>query len=379
MKISYLSQSSLPSTAANSVHVMKMCQAMKRAGHEVTLYAFRGEGEWTTIFDLYDIKTSFPIISWRVYLIPGRSIVLAGLTFCHILFMSRPRPDLLYARSLFSLFFCSFLKIPFIYEAHAAPRTKIHKIIEKYLFAKISFKKLICISKALSDYYLCNKYNLCEDNTIVAHDGADLNQRLDHGPNLIQKGDRGNAQIGYAGSLYAGKGIDLIVRIAARLPECNFHIIGGTKYQIDEFNHSHDIPSNIFFYGHVPHADVLGYLATMNILLAPYQKKVLGAAGNMDIANWMSPLKIFEYMSVEKPIICSKIPVLSEILVNDINCIICEADDVHEWVEAIKRLTSDSEYSAKLANQARNDLSECYTWDKRVELVLKNTMCKYCS
>lgn len=373
MKISYLSQSSLPSTAANSVHVMKMCQAMKRAGHEVTLYAFRGEGEWTTIFDLYDIKTSFPIISWRVYLIPGRSIVLAGLTFCHILFMSRPRPDLLYARGLFSLFFCSILKIPFIYEAHAAPRTKIHKIIEKYLFSKGTFKKLICISKALSDYYLCDKNNLCVDNTIVAHDGADLIQRMDHSTNLSQKGDRRNAQIGYAGGLYVGKGIDLIVQVAARLPECNFHIIGGDKYQIDEFNLSHDMPSNIYFYGHVPHAEVIGYLATMNILLAPYQKKVLGAAGNMDIANWMSPLKIFEYMSVGKPIICSKIPVLSEILVNDINCIMCEADDVHEWVEAIKRLISDSKFSTKLANQAKNDLVEKYTWDKRVELILNKT------
>ena len=374
MKISYLSQSSLPSTAANSVHVMKMCQAMTRAGHEVTLYAFREEGEWTTIFDLYDIKTSFPIISWRVSSIPGRSIILAGLTFCHVLFVSRPRPDLLYARGLFSLFFCSFLKIPFIYEAHTAPRTRIHKVIEKYLFSKVSFEKLVCISQALSDYYLCDKNNLCVDNTIVAHDGADLIQKLDLSTNLIQKGDRRNTQIGYAGSLHEGKGIDLIVQIAARLAECNFHIIGGTKCQIDKLNLSDDMPSNIYFYGHVPHAEVIGYLSTMNILLAPYQKNVFGAAGNMDIANWMSPLKIFEYMSVEKPIVCSRLSVLNEILISDYNCIMCEADNLNGWEEAIRRLISNSDFSAKLANQAKNDLAKHYTWDKRVELVLNKTI-----
>ena len=41
MKIIYLSHSLIPSRAANSVHVMKMCQAFANNGHDVTLLARR--------------------------------------------------------------------------------------------------------------------------------------------------------------------------------------------------------------------------------------------------------------------------------------------------------------------------------------------------
>ena len=39
MKILYISKSSIPSRTANSIHVMKMCQAFADNGHEVVLLA----------------------------------------------------------------------------------------------------------------------------------------------------------------------------------------------------------------------------------------------------------------------------------------------------------------------------------------------------
>ena len=39
MRIVYISNSTIPSKAANSVHVMKMCQAFADNGHEVVLLA----------------------------------------------------------------------------------------------------------------------------------------------------------------------------------------------------------------------------------------------------------------------------------------------------------------------------------------------------
>jgi hypothetical protein len=37
MKLAYLSNAKIPSREANSIHVMKMCQALGQLGHEVTL------------------------------------------------------------------------------------------------------------------------------------------------------------------------------------------------------------------------------------------------------------------------------------------------------------------------------------------------------
>ena len=39
MKILYISKSIIPSRTANSIHVMKMCQAFADNGHEVVLLA----------------------------------------------------------------------------------------------------------------------------------------------------------------------------------------------------------------------------------------------------------------------------------------------------------------------------------------------------
>jgi hypothetical protein len=39
MRLVYLSNSKIPSREANSIHVMKMCQAFSHLGHEVTLLA----------------------------------------------------------------------------------------------------------------------------------------------------------------------------------------------------------------------------------------------------------------------------------------------------------------------------------------------------
>ena len=39
MKILYISNSIIPSRTANSIHVMKMCQAFADNGHEVVLLA----------------------------------------------------------------------------------------------------------------------------------------------------------------------------------------------------------------------------------------------------------------------------------------------------------------------------------------------------
>ena len=39
MNILYISNSIIPSRTANSIHVMKMCQAFADNGHEVTLLA----------------------------------------------------------------------------------------------------------------------------------------------------------------------------------------------------------------------------------------------------------------------------------------------------------------------------------------------------
>ena len=51
----------------------------------------------------------------------------------------------------------------------------------------------------------------------------------------------------------------------------------------------------------------------MNILLMPYQKEIMSQI-IMLIPLWMSPLKLFEYMASNKPIVSSNLYGIREVL-----------------------------------------------------------------
>ena len=45
MRLLYCAGSLIPSNSANSIHVMRMCEALAELGHEVVLFAKRGRDE----------------------------------------------------------------------------------------------------------------------------------------------------------------------------------------------------------------------------------------------------------------------------------------------------------------------------------------------
>ena len=106
----------------------------------------------------------------------------------------------------------------------------------------------------------------------------------------------------------------------------------------------------------------------MIFFLAPYEKKVSVFGGNStDTSTFMSPLKIFEYMSHKKPMIASDFPVIREVL-NEKNSILVNCDDIDSWVGSINKL-KNTKNRETIANQALNDFYN-YSWKKRAMQVI---------
>ena len=65
MEILYISKSVIPSRTANSIHVMKMCQALADNNHQVILLAPRIKGKYekniSDVFEFYGVKKNFKI------------------------------------------------------------------------------------------------------------------------------------------------------------------------------------------------------------------------------------------------------------------------------------------------------------------------------
>lgn len=370
MLIYYVSNSTIPSESANSIHVMKMCQAFAKNGHKTILFAGSGGNEKIDDFEYYGVENNFEIVK-----LEKKNSKIGRFLYCLNVkkkIKEIGEPDIIYSRDPYCLSLMKDLKIPYIYEAHNKPNRPLRYIIEHTLLKGKQLLNLVTISQALKNEYISVFPWLNKDKKVlVAHDGADIVQISRNNKNSIfeLRGREGLLDVGYIGHLYPGKGMEVIVQLAPRLHQFDFHIVGGTKKDVEKWQKKCQGVHNIYFYGHIPHGRILGVILKLDVLLAPYQNKVEPGGGKTDISRWMSPLKIFEYMSTGKPIVSSNLPVLKEILDNETNAIMVDPKDIEQWEKAIKML-SDENIRSRLGNSAKKKFEANYTWEKRAELVL---------
>lgn len=367
MNIIYISSSIIPSKYANSVHVMKMCSAFAENNNQVTLICRRGDKKLDD-YKYYGVKNNFKIkkIWWPK--IKGGGLIYGFL--CRLFLKNNPKNTIVYSRSIYGTLSAVKKNIPCIFEAHTPPRNKIHYKMEKKLFYSPKFKRLVVITKALADEYKKIFPILKTKEIIIAHDAAseptnsNFSQKNIYGKNSLK--------VGYVGSLYPGRGIETIFCLAKECKNIDFHIIGGDDQITSNWRKKISKLNNIFFYGYISHGNLSLYVEKFDIMIAPYQLKVYtDYREKNNTAKWMSPLKIFEYMSYGKPIITSDFPVLQEVLTNNKNALLCNPEIIEEWIKALDKL-KDKNLREYLGQQAKKEFLEKYTWKKRSEIVLKN-------
>jgi glycosyltransferase involved in cell wall biosynthesis len=369
MRLVYFSSSIIPSTLANSVHVMRMANAFSEIGNSVNLIAVKPDlnieknpNEYYGINNNFKIEYCNRTGSTRIgSLIFGiRAALMAHNFFA----------DLMYGRCPHSLFFARLNGRPFIYEVHDIPGNFMRKLLENFLFHSYNFRKLVVISDALKSAYLKLFPNLKFSDIIVAHDGADVPDNVNHnsiGYFNIRSIPARKREIGYIGSLYEGKGAEIIPELAIIRPEYNFNIVGGSQKEINVL--SRKSPKNVKFYGRVNPSNVFKIMRSFDILLLPAQQKVETQLGG-NIAPYMSPLKMFEYMSSGRPIIASRLPVLLEVLKHEENALIVDPTDINGWVEGIDRIFNDIDLEIFISKNAFKDLQNLYSWKGRAQNII---------
>ncbi|TAJ12492.1 glycosyltransferase [Marinilabiliaceae bacterium JC017] len=372
MKIVYLANSYIPSRQANSIHVMKMCQALALNGHEVVLVTFdapdneeKGVGD---IFSYYGVKPVFEIRKLRLQKwLKGKNHIFAleAIRLAKLL-----RPDIVYTRCELPGLYLSYTRMPFILEAHKpfVGQSRMLKPFFKRIFKAKNLLRFITISKALEGMFVSQvEFNGCD--LLVLHDAADESNENNLGfEDQAWPGKEGVMQVGYFGHLYKGRGIEQILAASAQLQDVDFHIVGGRQRDIDMWKAQIGMQDNLFFHGFVLPAHVEKYRHQCDVLLAPYQKEVWVADKGHESSKYMSPLKIFEYMAAGKCIICSDMPVLREVL-NENNALLVKPDNTSAWIEALKKC-KDEEVRGKIAKQAYLDFKTHYTWQNRARLAL---------
>ncbi len=356
MKVLYIAETSLTNKSAYSQHVIKMCDAFGQKKCSLTLVVPHEKNN----FRFKNIKNKFLLNSKKPFLI--KSILNSKINnfFSRFefaikasIFTKSQRPSLIVTRSLLSSFCLSILRIPHFLEIHNEIKS-----FSKFLFLGLNYInskyiiKIILISNALK-----KKFDLNKKKVMILHDGSD--------PKNFKKSKKINKikNATYVGSFYQGRGIDLIYFLAKKFKHINFRLYGKNNK-----NYKSNL-KNLKIFKFVEYNKVPSILASSDLLLMPYEKKVFIRAKNINTADYCSPLKMFDYLASGKIIISSNLNGISEVIKNGYNGYLVNNFNMSSWEKKINEIIKKTKRNYIIQTNALNT-AEKYSWNNRVKKII---------
>ena len=381
LNIHYISPSLFPSKAANSVHVIHQVYALSKLDLNVSLYGAKNTKESNNnIKHRLEKEYGVNLKKTNLCLMPviikkGINLQIAIFSVFKLFFLSFTRSNKIYSRNLYAAFFFNIvLRRRIVFETHQI-EYGFSGLLQKCILSSKKVK-IVLITKKLHQI-IEEHFSIKIANSFILSDAAPegikpLNSIYKQKTLAAFGIETKNFDYicGYFGHLYEGRGIEVIISIAKRMPGVLFLIFGGNDQDIQRLS-SQIKDRNIKLMGHVDNFIARKIMLSVDCLLMPYQKQVsIGQKGH-DTGRWMSPMKMFEYMASSNPIISSDLPALREILEDNVNALLVECDNYEQWISAINKLINNKDLSSRLATNAYNEYLETYNWLFRAKKISK--------
>lgn len=370
MRIAYITSAQIPSQKANSIQVMKVCQALSQNGHSVCLFVpGRSQANWDDLRKLYGLTIEFPI-RWIPRNTKWRYLDFILRSFHQVEF---DKFDLIYTRMVWVAWYAMIRRFPVIYESHDLPAGRIGtRLYRRFIHAKKgTFSVFItnALRKKIAELYAI----LDLDNTsIVSPDGVDLERYADI-PDPTSCREKLNLPerftAAYSGGFYPGRGVDFLFRLAQNFPKVQFLWIGGEdssrKHWLYEVKNAG--LNNVMMPGFIQNSELPVYQGAAEILIMPFGRTTAGSSGG-DTAEICSPMKMFEYLASGRAILTSDLPVLREVL-NDENAEFYLVENFESLVMHFKTLISDEKRRCQISENAKRS-AESYDWKIRMQQII---------
>jgi glycosyltransferase involved in cell wall biosynthesis len=170
--------------------------------------------------------------------------------------------------------------------------------------------------------------------------------------------------VGYLGSFQDYEGLDDLVEAVRLLQEegtpLRVLMVGdGFRFNPLRSKIAQEGLEDIFtLTGRVPHTQVLEYYQQMDVLV--YPRWSTGATESI------TPLKPFEALALEKPVIVSDVAPLQEIVGDNERGLVFKSGNIEDLAHAIQRLSHDPELRMALGQAGRSWVVEHRNWDNVV-------------
>lgn len=378
MRIAYCTNVRLPSERAHGHQVAHVCRALWQLGHEVEVFAPFRENVIPQDFWEYehlsrDIKLTYVgdhdyikhgWIGWLKLRSMNQSLrrELPALLKEH-------EPDVVYTRSPALLPALLSTGIPVVLELHQLPRFARHLFVEECN----KCARVACLTSPMRDELLT--WGVAKEKLMVEGDAVDLD-RFENLPGQAKARSKWNVKtdrivVGYVGRLTTlgqEKGVSTLLQaLAAKQPGKQFFgfIVGGPEddklryqKQAKKLGLTDD---DVQFTGEIPAADVPNALSACDVLAMPFP----------DLPHYrthMSPLKMFEYMAADRPLITSDLPTVRDVL-SEKTAVFHEPGSTKSFAEALEWVAAHPD-EAKARSAAAAALVKRHTWQERMARIL---------
>ena len=357
-KFDYVAEINLPSHSAYPLHVLKMCDAFAELNYKVTLYIFYKDNKlnFNKIKKIYNLKNSFEIKS--IFSKKKNYSFLDRLKLASFSNKKIDTKSLIVSRSIITSIFLAFHKKKNSLEIHHQLQGLTNLIFKlRNFFTNKKYLNFILIHKNL-----IKKLNVKYNRSIILDDAVDIND-------FKKIRSKETNQCVYTGSLLKGKGIEIIKKLANLNPKIKFNIYGD----INDISSDNSVilkKSNVLFNNHVNYFQIPKILSKHRILLMPYQKKVYGIGKNLELSQFMSPMKMFDYLASGKIILASKLKVYEHVLRNNKNSFLVDSDNIDQWNYMLRKIFYSKNQYKDIRNNALKTATK-YTWVKRAQKIIR--------
>jgi glycosyltransferase involved in cell wall biosynthesis len=393
-KLVYIVNARLPTEKAHGYQICKMCAAFARNGVEVQLWhpyrhQMSSELKGREVFDYYDLPQVFGVRTVPNFDVIRLERVFPEATFRPLfsvhaflwglyaaLKARKEKADIYYTRDSVVAYWLLRLRLPTIYEEHVVPR-RAQRAILRRVARQSELRLVVVLTSFIKKGFL--EMGFSDEKVAVVPDAVDLSLFA----NLPSREEcrrllglpQERSIIGYIGrfqALGAEKGIPELVQTMAHLPaikgkEPLLLCVGGPMDPVADYidlARRYGAPEHrLRFIDRVPNSQVPLWIRACDVVTIPWGWTEFSA-------YFTSPLKLFEYMAAEVPIVASDLPSLREILQHGENAWLVKPGDPYVLAAEVQHILDNQDLARKLVDRAKKDVQK-HTWNHRTNLLLK--------
>jgi len=380
VKIIYIANIRLPTEKAHGIQIMKMCEAFALAGTDLELVIpTRINSDFSEVdpFVYYGVKRIFKIISLKTFdpafllAFPAGSYGKGQIFFFTIALFKYLRSIqtedvLFYTRDEHLLPTLLKFSKKIVWEGHALSRRP-----QKFVKYFKACQKIAVLTKFLKKILI--DLDIQEKNILVAPDAVDL-QIFDFYLTIPDARSKLNLPqekiiLGYTGTFRTkniSKGLETVFEALSMIADSKitFMAVGGAEADIKHYKNlarSMNLEERVVLLPKVDQSKVALYQKAFDVLLMPFPQ-------NEHYADFMSPLKMFEYMASNRPIVTTDLPSIREVL-DEESAVFVEPDSAQSLTSGIEKVLSDENLAQKISAKAAELVKE-YTWQNRARNIL---------